>query len=260
MKVAMMQPAFLPWQGFFELICQSERFVILDDFQFSIQSYHQRNRLFIDKGRVDWYTVPIRKNISFGAPLNLTFINENIPWRVKMWKRIQQNYSKTSYYPLIASRLQEWLFEKPDSLAAQNTAFIRLICDVLGFKREFLLGSQFPSTSQRSERVAELLRINRADTYYCARGSFDYMMADGLFPLSDIVVLFQDFHPAAYPQIGAQNKFFPCLSVLDALMNVGPEQTAALIAQGTPKWLTWDEMKAMHHESLIGRAVGEEPL
>jgi hypothetical protein len=260
MKVAMMQPAFLPWQGFFELICQSERFVILDDFQFSIQSYHQRNRLFVDKERVDWYSVPIRKSISFGAPLNQTSINEDIPWRVKMWKRIQQNYSKASYYPLIAPLIQRWLFERADSLAAQNIGFIMSVCEVLGYKREFILGSHFSSTAKRSERVAELLRLNLADVYYCARGSFDYMMADGLFPLSDTEVLFQDFHPTAYSQIGSQNTFFPCLSVLDALMNVGPERTAALIAQGTPRWLTWDEMKAIHHESLSGRATGEESV
>lgn len=43
---------------------------------------------------------------------------------------------------------------------------------------------------------------NCADIYYCAKGSFDYMLADGLFPLRDVKVLFQDFQPKAYPQIG----------------------------------------------------------
>jgi hypothetical protein len=43
-------------------------------------------------------------------------------------------------------------------------------------------------------------------------------------------------------------------------MNVGPEQTVALIAQGTPKWLTWDEMTARKNESLQEGAAGEESL
>ncbi len=248
MKIAMMQPTFLPWQGFFELIYQSERFIILDDFQFSVQSYHQRNRLFVNKEQVDWYSVPIQKSISFGESLNHALINETPPWRIKMWKRIQQNYSKANYYQLIAPLIQEWLFEKTRFLAAQNISFIKLACETLGLKREFLLSSDSPSDSRKSERVAELLRSNCAGTYYCAKGSFDYMLADGLFPLDDVKVLFQDYDPKPYTQIGSKDKFIPYLSVLDALMNIGPEQTMELIANGTPKWLTWNEMRDMKHE------------
>ena len=102
MNVAMMQPAFMPWQGFFELIYRAERFVFLDDFQFSVQSYHQRNRLFVNKGQVDWYSVSVMKSVSFGAPLNETKLNETIPWRQKMWKRLQQNYAKAPFYAAIA--------------------------------------------------------------------------------------------------------------------------------------------------------------
>lgn len=260
MKVAMMQPAFLPWQGFFELIYQAERFIILDDFQFSIQSYHQRNRLFVNNGQVDWYSVPVRKSLAFEAPLNKTLINENIPWRMKMWKRIQQNYSKANYYSQIAPYVENWLSEREESLAAQNIAFIRLACDILGLRREFLVSSQFSSSAQRSKRVVELLRLSDADTYYCAKGSFDYMLADALFPLNDIKVLFQDFQPKIYPQIGSPDHFIPYLSVLDALMNVGAEQTAMLIAQGTPNWLTWVEMTTRKGELQQEEVAGEKQL
>ena len=245
-----MQPTFLPWQGFFELIHQSERFIILDDFQFSVQSYHQRNRLFVNKGQVDWYSVPVRKAVSFGAPLNQTLINEEIPWRLKTWKRIQQNYSKAHYYSQMADPVQKWLFNRPESLAEQNNAFIKLVCDIVGLRREFVLSSNSQSSLQRSERVAELLTLNHADCYYCAQGAFDYMLADGLFPLSGLTVLFQDFRPKPYPQVGSQYDFIPYLSVLDILMNVGPDKTAEHIMHGTSKWLTWDEMAARKRESL----------
>lgn len=245
-----MQPAFLPWQGFFELIYKSERFLILDDFQFSVQSYHQRNRLFVNKGQVDWYTVPVQKRESFGRALKNVRINDNALWRVKMWKRIQQNYSKARFYSLVAPFVQEWLFNKAESLAAQNIAFIMLVCDILGLTREILLSSQFPSNYSRSKRVAELLRLNSANSYYCAKGSFDYMLADGQFPLNDVTVFFQDFKPKSYTQIGSPNNFISYLSVLDALMNVGPERTIDLIAHGTTKWLTWDKMMIEKKELL----------
>ncbi len=260
MKVAMMQPSFLPWQGFFELIYKSELFVFLDDFQFVARSYHQRNRLFVIKERVDWYSVPIKKSISFREPLNETPIDNEIPWRKTIWKRIQQNYSKAGFYPVIAPRIQAWLFEAPYSLAQQNITFIKLVCEILGLTRTFCLSSTFPSHTKRSERIAELLRLHKADTYYCARGSFGYMLEDGVFPLNDVKVLFQNYQTNPYQQIGSPQEFIPYLSVLDALMNVGPEQTRDLITRGTDKWLTWDEMLTSQREALPEKINEDEIL
>lgn len=242
MLVAMMQPSFMPWQGYFELIFRAERFIILDDFQFSVQSYHQRNRLFVNRGQVDWYTVPVHKSNSFMAPLNETFINESTPWRKKQWKRIEQNYGKTPFFPVVAPDLQRWLFTPASSLAAQNTELIMLLCHMMGIEREIRFSSEFPSGSERSQRVLELLRWCEADRYICARGSFSYMKDDGVFPVKDIEAVFQNFIPKTYIQIGSPQEFIPFLSVLDALMNIGPEETLQLIAAGTECWSSWDDM------------------
>lgn len=238
----MMQPAFMPWQGLFELIYRADIFIFLDDFQFSVQSYHQRNRLFVERGRADWYTAPINKSLSFKLPLNQAKINENTPWRQKLWKRMNNNYSKAPYYPAVAPRIQQWLLTPADSLAAQNMSFIRLTCDLLGINREIRLSSLRPSDKQSSERVLDLLRWCGANRYYCAQGSFAYMHKDGLFPIADIEVLFQDFKPVPYRQVGAVEGFVPYLSIVDALMNVGPEQSRDLIQMGTARWLTWEDM------------------
>lgn len=242
MNVAMMQPTFMPWQGFFELIYKSDVFILLDDFQFSVQSYHQRNRLFVNKGQVGWYSVPVQKSVSFKSPLNQTKINETTPWRMKMWKRIQQNYSKSSYYYDVAPLIEKWLLTKEESLAAQNIAFIKLVCSLLDFHREFRLSSQYPSETKRSKRIIELLRWCKAHRYFCAKGSFGYMLEDGIFPTHDIEVLFQEFQIKAYSQVGATDSFVPYLSILDALLNVGPEKTLELIINGTQRWLTWESM------------------
>lgn len=242
MNVAMMQPSFLPWLGYFELIYKSDTFILLDDFQFSIQSYHQRNRLFVNKGQVDWYTVPVKKSSSFQMPLNSTQINEDIPWRIKSWKRIQQNYGKTQYFKAYEASIAHWLLSPAGNLAVQNIVFIKLICEILGIERVFLTSSEFSSKKQRSEHVLELLQWGNASSYYCANGSFDYMFQDQVFPVSEIEVLFQNFNPKPYFQVGLPDKFMPYLSVLDALFNVGPDETAALIKEGTSEWLTWEHM------------------
>lgn len=246
MDVAMMQPSFLPWQGFFELIYQADVFVFLDDFQFSLQSYHQRNRLFVNQGQVDWYTVPVRKSESFKALLSETMINDSIPWRQKFWKRIQQNYSKTPYYKTISPVFEEWLLTPKANLAIQNIDFIQIVTNLLGLRKNFRYSSQFATSATRSQRVLEILRWCNAKRYFCAKGSFGYMLEDGVFPLSDIEVVFQNFVPVEYFQVGSKNMFIPYLSILDAIFNIGPEQTLELVKNGTRKWLTWRDMLSCH--------------
>jgi len=242
MKIAMMQPAFLPWQGYFELICKSDIFIILDDFQFSVQSYHQRNRLFVNKGQIGWYTVPVHKSVSFGGSISDAAINNDIPWHVKMWKRIQQNYSKAYYFHEIAPLIEEWLFVPNKYIADLNIAFIKIVCRYLNIDTEIRLSSQFTTKACRSHKVLELLRWGGATQYLCAKGSFGYMQEDAVFPVHDIEVLFQDYIPRRYLQVGASDEFVPFLSVLDALLNIGPDQTCKLIKNGTEKWLTWDKI------------------
>lgn len=242
----MMQPSFLPWQGYFELIYRAERFVFADDFQFSRKSFHQRNRLFLDirKAKVDWYSVPILQG-SYQLPLNRVRIAEAPPWRRKMWRQICGSYSRTEYFPRLAGPLEKWLLTPFESLAAQNIAFIQAACELMGMVREFRTSSSRPSSLPRSQRALDLLHWCEADTYLSPRGSFGYLKPDGLFPVEGITVLFQDFRPRPYTQTGLVGEFVPYLSVLDALFNVGPEATLQLIRYGTPKWLTWDEMMTL---------------
>jgi WbqC-like protein family. len=245
MKIAMMQPAFMPWQGYFELIYKSDIFIFLDDFQFSVQSYHQRNRLFSIKGKVDWYTVSVKKSISFKSPLNKTVINDGTDWRGKMLNRMQNNYSGCAYYKELYPIIERWLSSANPSLADMNIAFIKLACDILGFQRDFRYSSDYPSGLDKSARVLYLLERCGADTYFCARGAFQYMADDKIFPVNHVNILFQDFKPAQYKQAGSTDDFVPSLSVLDALFNMGPKATADLIMSGTAKWWSWNEMKGL---------------
>lgn len=242
MKVAMMQPTFIPWPGYFELILKSDVFIILDDFQFSYQSYHQRNRLFVNYGQADWYVIPVNKSISFKASLNQVKISETTNWRVKMLKRIKANYSKAPYYEFISPWVETWLLEPTPNLSSLNFAFIKFVSDLLGYQGEFRFSSELPSEKLRSERVMEILRWCTAKTYYCAKGSFDYMLEDNLFPVQDITVCFQNFQPTPYLQVGSKNEFIPYLSILDPLMNIGPDRTNEIVLNGTKKWLLWHEM------------------
>tara|TARA_B100001121_G_scaffold216437_1_gene189883 strand:+ start:64 stop:786 length:723 start_codon:yes stop_codon:yes gene_type:complete len=239
MKVAMMQPTFLPWQGYFELIYKADCFIFLDDFQFSAQSFHQRNRLFVNMNQVDWYSVPVKKSNAFGASLNSVKIDESRNWRKKLLKRTQQNYSKTLFFNEIYPILNFNINEKVDSLAALNIAIIKAVVKLFDWEIEWRFSSSFTTNSTRSVRVLELLRWCSAKQYYSPSGSLEYMQKDAVFPVSDVDVLFQNFHPPSYSQNGSPKEFVPSLSVFDALFNIGPVKTAQLITRGTTCWNKW---------------------
>ncbi len=249
MKVAMMQPAFLPWAGFFGLVSACDRFVFGDDYQYSAGSFHQRNLLFRNVDEQEWIIVPMQRKRSKGLPLNKAQIAEEPPWREKTWKRIGNAYRGAPFFAQVAPPVERWLLTPAGSLAEQNMNFIRIACELMGLKREFRLSSQRNTGLPRSGRVVDLLRWYEASVYLCARGSFNYMYNDGVFPVEGIEVLFQNFQPPAYPQTAAREKFVPYLSVLDMLFNVGPATARELIESHSTNWLTWDEMvaaSAMH--------------
>lgn len=242
-KVAMMQPSFLPWQGLFELIYQSDKFIFLDDFQFVVQSHHTRNKLFINMSQVGFYCVPVQKNKCFESKLNETLLVENNIWKTKILKRLQNIYCKTNYYKNIYPQLEQWLLKDYKTLAELNIACIKTICDILKINSQFLYSSDFTketcSSAIRTQRVCELFDWARATTYLSAFGSFEYMENDN-YDYKKYPVLFQNYIPKYYKQYHAK-EFVPYLSILDALFNIGGEKTLELIKNGTEKWLSWDE-------------------
>lgn len=247
----MMQPTFLPWQGFFELILKSDKFIFLDDFQYSVQSHHTRNKLFVNKGQVDYYNVPVQKSKCFGLKLNEVLIFSDNQWKNKLIRKLEYNYKKSppphtadkNINSRILGRIENVIYQDYKYLSDLNIALIKELINILGINGNFLLSSDFTkkykSTSVRSERVMELLEWAGASRYLSAFGSYDYMKEDN-FDFKKYNVIFQNYEPVSYSQIHS-DVFVPYLSVLDAIFNIGPEQTRYLIENGTKKWLTPEE-------------------
>lgn len=245
-KAAMMQPTFLPWMGFFELIDKADTFIFLDDFQFSAGSFHNRNRLFVNKEQVKYLTLPVGKKHFFMTPLNQLPIQVDSNWKEQFIRTVTYNYRKTPFFAAVWERLLSVLTKEYHFLAEINMALIAELCSLLGIEKKFLLSSDIDKSGQRSELVYNILKSVQASCYFSAFGSFEYMLEDKIFPC-EIPVVFQNHIPKRYKQFHSK-EFVPYLSVLDALFNIGPEQTLAVIRSGTEKWLTWDERLTIYKE------------
>ncbi|HEV7523580.1 MAG TPA: WbqC family protein [Acidimicrobiia bacterium] len=244
-RVALMQPAFLPWQGYFGLVAAADVFVLLDDFQFQRHSFHQRNRIRLADGSETWISLPV------GHPRDGDFptLGEAVPvvdakWRRRLKATLDQSYGRTPHHATVREPLDAWIDAPWASVADMNIAFIQLVSELLGFAPAWRRSSEVGSTGQRSDRVLDLLRRTHARTYLCARGSYEYMAEDALFPVDGIEVVFQEFAPPAYPQRRA-DEFVSHLSVLDALFEVGAAETRRLVLEGQRAWTPWRAMPAM---------------
>ena len=242
LRVAMMQPTFLPWQGFFGLVAAADAFVFLDDFQFSRQSWQQRNRIFVAREKADWVTVPVDRSQRGGEWPTLLETRPVLgEFRRKFLATVRQSYAKSEHRAAIEPEIEAWLAPEWASLAEMNMDFIRRASGWLGLRAKFLRSSELGHDGKRSEAVIDLLRRAGATTYLAARGSFGYMRDDGLFPAAGIETVFQCFEPAPYPQRHSA-AFVPYLSVLDALLQVGCTETQRLVDAGTRPFVPWNDM------------------
>jgi hypothetical protein len=236
---ALMQPTFLPWQGYFALIASADHFVFLDDFQFVRRSFMHRNRLFLAAGNASWVSLPVEHGGR--AALNEVRPILDDGFRTKFLASLKHAYAKAPFLAELLPGVRGWIEQDWQTLADLNIAFIERVAGWLDLRSTFHRSSRLGSEGKRSSRLASLLDRIGARTYLSARGSYAYMVEDAVFPLPGVETRFQTFHPQPYPQKQSPS-FVPYLSVLDALLQVGPTRTRELITTGQHAFTPWVEM------------------
>ncbi len=226
MIAAIMQPTYLPWAGYFNLIANSDVFVFLDDAQFQKSSWHNRNRVIVS-GQPHWLTVPVRHQ-KLSQKINETSIDYTRPWKKKQIRLLQQAYTR---YPYAGD-----LFELLDVLEANESAFlsdlnIATICwlsSKLELETKVLRSSELGISGERTDRLVDILNYLGAGEYLSPIGASEYLEDDGFLDLTDISLTFQNYTPEVYTQHGAK-QFFSHLSIVDVIANLGWHATREYI-------------------------------
>ncbi len=217
--VAIMQPTYLPWAGYFNLISSVRTFVFLDDVQFSKSSWQSRNRIIMN-GEVSWLSVPISH--SRGQLINEVRVRREAAWPEKHVKSLEQAYSRAPYFTDISCIIESLRGSRATILADVNVALIELISQRLGFECRFLRSSGYPRCQGRSESLLQLIKEQSARSYLSPEGAREYLQADGLLPCEEVEVYFQNYEPTVYPQRGSPG-WISHLSILDVVANIGWE-------------------------------------
>jgi len=229
MIVAIHQPNFLPWPGYFYKIACCDVFVFLDTVQFTKNGFQNRNRIKTPQGVV-WVTVPVLTKGKFGQPTNEVIITNRIDWGTKIWKTIQQNYRKARYFDLYAQFFEEIFSKKWELLIDLNETILLQIMTWLNLSTQTMRASEMNVSGKSSELLINICQELKADTYLSGFGGKKYM-EKSLFEDKGIKLKTYDFVPHVYPQI--HGEFIPNLSVIDLIFNCGPESQRVLLATGS---------------------------
>lgn len=240
MIAAIMQPTYLPWIGYFDLIDQSDVFVLLDTVAFSKQSWQQRNRIATPDGPI-WLTVPVARRPD--QPIAEVKIDNQRPWRRKHWASLEMNYRRAPFWPQHSPALHDVYDREWTSLAQLNIELIRVLATLAGIPGDFVAASALGSPdASREGRLVQICRHLGADTYLSPLGSLGYLADSTAFADAGIELRFQHYEHPTYAQRGPV--FATHMSFVDALLNVGPD-AGAVMREGRRPSYTPAEARAL---------------
>lgn len=223
---AIMQPTYLPYLGYFQLMAASYVFVFLDDVQFARRSWQSRNRILTAQGEL-MLTVPVKKH-DRDTPIHAIEIDDSQPWRDKHLAAMRHAYGKRPFFEEGWAFVSEQLARERDGKLADLTCGTAVAAAAkLDIHTRFVRASTLNADGARSEHLLNLCRAVEAEAYVSPMGSAGYMEEDGVFRDAGFPARFQAFQPEEYPQ--GPRPFTPYMSFVDALMNVGWDGMKGLV-------------------------------
>lgn len=230
--VAIHQPNFFPWLGYFDKIVKSDTFILLDDVQFPKTNGNWINRvnLFVsDESR--WITAPIKRAYHGTLNINEMVFDDRPPWRQKIIKTIESNYRKADYYKEGFEFITSLINNPINNIAEYNIANILAVCEYLGINKDkFVRSSDLNVTSCSTQRIIDLVKLCNGNVYYCGGGASGYQ-EDTLYEENGIELRYQDYSHPLYEQRNS-GEFIKGLSIIDAIFNIGRNGTLELLSRG----------------------------
>jgi len=216
MKVAIAQSNFLPWRGYFDLIRQSDLFIIYDDVQYTKGDWRNRNKIKTPRGS-EWITVPVRRG-PLGRRIDETRVNYSTPWARKMLKRIQDSYRDAPHLEPYFPELTDLLSRQVASISELNTRLITWACAHLGIDTPMKMSREYHAEGAKTERLIGILQQAKANTYLSGPSARAYLRPES-FERAGIRLEYKSYDYPEYEQL--HPPFDPAVSVIDLLFMKG---------------------------------------
>lgn len=217
MKVVIIQPHFLPFAGYFDLMNRADIFVYYDTVQFVHRSWHCRTYV-TEKSRARWLSAAVETCNGSRKLLSEMVWADDMIWRKKMAKRLANIYAHNKE-PHLLKQIIELVETGPTNLCDWNIEGNALLASVLGIKTKVLRSSELKiARGDKQERIINLCRALGATHYICGPGSRHYIQ-DADFARFDIKVEWLEYNYEYKIPTLQGNEVFP--SILDLIMLEG---------------------------------------
>lgn len=226
MKLAVMQPYFLPYIGYWQLVNAVDRFVVFDDVNFINRGWINRNRILVN-GQACLFTIPL-SGASQNRRINEIELAADDKWRDRLLKTVSHAYARAPEFGAVVPLLEGLVRNTERQLSRFLLNSLTAIAEALGIATEFVPSSTIYQNSdlKGQERIIDICRREAAAFYVNLPGGKDlYHRPD--FDSANVTLSFLRPTPPAYPQFGGD--FIPNLSVVDALMFNSPGQIREML-------------------------------
>ena len=214
MKAAIMQPYFLPYIGYWQLISSVDRFVVYDNIQYTKSGWINRNR-FLQNGKPQVFTIPLKSDSDYmdvGERRISPAFNKS-----KLINQLNGAYAKATNSKTIMPILKDIIGYDEDNLFGYILNSIKEICTYLEIDTEIVTSSQIEidHSLKAEERVLAICKAEKATVYVNTSGGTGLYDKDR-FRGEGIDLKFIQSKDIRYPQFG--DEFVPWLSILDVMM------------------------------------------
>lgn len=215
MIVGIMQPYFMPYLGYWQLINAVDKYVIYDDVNFIKGGWINRNRILIN-GAAGFINIPM-VGASSNKLINQIGINTDVRLINKIFRMLENSYSKAPYYSEAMAVVERGLKSENGNLADLLTESIRAVCEYLDIKTEILVSSEIEKNCslRGQDKVIDICHRLGATDYYNAIGGRELYSYDQ-FAENGLQLHFLKMQNVAYSQF--KNEFVDCLSIIDVMM------------------------------------------
>lgn len=217
MKLAIMQPYFFPYIGYFQLINAVDKFVVYDDVNFIKGGWINRNNVLINK-KTFLFTVPLENSSSF-IQIDQTRLHSKFYqiWKIKFLRSLEQSYKKAPYYDDVFFLIEKILNTESNFISHLAIESIKGVCSYLDIKTQIIDTSKQYNNKYLSgqDRIISICQFEHANQYINPIGGIDLYSKDD-FKNNAIILNFIKTKPIVYKQF--DNEFFSWLSIIDVLM------------------------------------------
>ena len=233
MKVAIMQPYFLPYIGYFQLINAVDEFILFDTPQFIRHGWIERNNILKLNGEPSYIKVPLVKH-NRNISIKDVKINNSTNWQDKIFAQLTHYKKKAPFYNEVLALLKGIFKNDTQSIVQLNNYSLLIICEYLNIKTSIKIWSEMnieiEETNAPDEWALNICKRINASSYINPIGGQSFFDTQK-YGTSDIEINFIESNELKYKQFG--NEFAPWLSIIDLMMFNRKEDIKCMLNQYT---------------------------